>query len=102
MLKEILFKVMNPAMQWLRITCRDTSPIISEMMDHRVSFLQYLSVKIHLAICMSCQYYKTQLETVNLLANELGNEDSPGNTEVRLSSEAKTKIIKALKIEHYI
>jgi hypothetical protein len=100
-LKKILFKAMNLAMHWLCITCRDTSPIISEMMDHKVSFLQYLSVKIHLAICRPCQHYKAQLETVNLLAYELANKDSYGNTEVQMSPEAKTKIKRTLKIENF-
>lgn len=100
MLKKILLKLMNPVMQWLCITCRDTSPVISEMMDHKVSFLKIWRVKIHLAVCGACQCYKTQLETVNLLANKLAREDSPGNSEVRLSPEAKSEIQKALKTEH--
>lgn len=101
MAKKKKFNFMDLVIQWLCITCRDISPIISEMMDHRVSFMQILGVQIHLVICRPCQNYKIQLEVINHLTNELAKKNSPGNAKVRLSSQAKAKITKALKVENY-
>jgi hypothetical protein len=79
-------------LKWFRMTCRDTSPIISEMMDHRVSSGKYWRAKIHLAMCKVCQHYKVQLEVLARLARELGREDSPPQPEGTLSPEAKARI----------
>ena len=84
-------------LKWLRMTCRDTSPIISEMMDHRVSSGKYWRARIHLAMCKVCQYYKAQLEVLVRLARELGREDSLEQPEGSLSPEAKTRIKNNLK-----
>ena len=54
-------KLMNFILGWLNLTCKDTSPLISEMMDHRVSFIKRLKIRIHLALCGVCLYYKGQL-----------------------------------------
>ena len=79
------------------MTCRDTSPIISEMMDHRVSSGKYWRAKIHLAMCKFCRYYKVQLDVLARLARELGREDSPQQPEGTLSPEAKVRIKDSLK-----
>ena len=79
------------------MTCRDTSPIISEMMDHRVSPGKYWRAKIHLAMCKVCQYYKDQLEVLARLARELGRGDSLPQPEGTLTPEAKVRIKNNLK-----
>lgn len=87
-------------MQWMQLSCQDTSPVISEMMDHRVSSGKYWRTKIHLLMCGACRYYKTQLETLGRLACELGREDSSAQTDVVLSPESKTKMKNFLKSRH--
>ena len=84
-------------LKWLRMTCRDTSTIISEMMDHRVSPGKYWRARIHLAMCKVCQYYKVQLEVLARLARELGRGDSPPQPEGTLTPEAKVRIKNNLK-----
>ncbi len=84
-------------LKWLHMTCRDTSPIISEMMDHRVSSGKYWQAKIHLMMCKVCQHYKVQLEVLARLARELGREDSPQQSEGILTPEAKVRIKNNLK-----
>lgn len=97
MIKKLMGNMMDSALQWLHLTCRDNSPIISEMMDHRVSWGKSLKARIHLALCEVCQYYKIQLETLTRLARELGREDSAARNEMVLSAKAKEQIKKALK-----
>ena len=90
-------KLMNPVMRMMRITCRDTSSAISEMMDHSVSFKKYWRAKIHLAICGVCRYYKTQLEILTRLTDELSNKNSPVEIDFSLSPESKPPMKKAIK-----
>ena len=85
-------KIMNILFGWLNLTCQDTSPLISEMMDHRVSFIKRLKIKIHLSLCEVCLYYKKQLEIIRGLSKNLGREDFPVNTDENLPPESKQKI----------
>ena len=78
-------KLMNPVMRLMHITCRDTSSVISEMMDHSVSFTKYWRAKIHLAMCGVCRYYKAQLEILTRLTNELSNESSSAEVDYDLN-----------------
>ncbi|KMP12526.1 hypothetical protein UR09_00200 [Candidatus Nitromaritima sp. SCGC AAA799-A02] len=97
MLKTWMVKMMGPLMSLLSMTCRDTSPIISEMMDHRVSAGKYWRARIHLAICRVCRYYKNQLQTLTHLSSELAREDGSAGETVVLSEEARSQMKKALK-----
>ena len=94
-----LSKLMNPAMRLMQINCKDTSSVISEMMDHSVSFTKFWRAKIHLAMCSVCRYYKTQLEILTRLTDELSDENSPIEVDFALSPETKPPIKKTLKSE---
>lgn len=88
---------MNFFIRRFNLTCQDTSPLISEMMDHRVSFIKGLKIKIHLAMCGLCMYYKRQLETIRNLSRNLGREDFPVKTNETLPQESKEKIKKMIE-----
>lgn len=93
-------KLMNTILGWLNLTCQDTSPLISEMMDHRVTFFKRLKIRIHLALCGVCLYYKDQLETIRALSKNLGREDFPVKKDATLSQESKDKIKKMIEARH--
>ncbi len=82
---------------WFGATCKDTTPLISEMMDHTLPLGKRLRVRFHLAICDVCCFYKKQLETVRALARKLGRDEDPTQKEAVLSEEAKNKIKDSLK-----
>ena len=84
-------------MRFLNITCEDTSPLISEMMDHKVSLFRRLKVKFHLDLCEACLRYKKQLEIIKDLSHHLSREDFPVNEKEMLSPEAKEKIQKMIE-----
>ena len=86
-----MVKFMDTMTRWLKITCADTSPLISEIMDHRLPFSKRWRLKIHLAICGVCRFYLKQLEVIRTLAKKLGREDSGFNQETRLSEECKER-----------
>ena len=87
-----LSKLMNPVMQLMRITCRDTSSVISEMVDHPVSPAKYWRAKIHLAICGVCRYYKNQLNILTHLTHELADKNSPAKVDFTLCPESKIPV----------
>jgi hypothetical protein len=89
-------KMMNLLFGWLNLTCQDTSPLISEMMDHRVSFMKRLKIRIHLSLCKVCLYYKKQLEVIKGLSKNLGREDFSVNADKTLTQESKQKIKKMI------
>jgi len=89
MSKKWLFKRMDSILGLMCITCRDISPIISEMVDWPVTSLKYWRIKIHLAMCGVCRYYKTQLKILTRLTHELVNNNSPAKVDFALSPESK-------------
>jgi len=81
----------------LRITCEDTSPLISELMDHSLPLGKRIRLKLHLAMCKVCGCYQKQLEVIRSLAQKLGESDAPTQQQAILSEQAKTKIKDSLK-----
>jgi len=92
-----MVKFLGKLTLWFNATCKDTSPLISEMMDHPLPFSKLWRLKFHLAICEVCRYYQEQLKTLRALAHRLGKEEAPADPETKLSLEAKEKIQQALK-----
>jgi predicted anti-sigma-YlaC factor YlaD len=90
-------KKKNSLCDFFKLDCENTSPLISEMMDHRVSFIKRVKIKIHLSMCEVCMYYKKQLELIRDLSKNLGREDFPVNADETLSQESKLKIEKMIK-----
>jgi len=81
----------------LRLTCEDTTPLISELMDHNLPWRKRWRLKFHLMICGVCSIYKQQLEIIHALARKLGHEEAPSQNEAVLSEQAKIKIKDTLK-----
>lgn len=92
-----MVKFMGQMLQWFQMTCRDTTPLISEMMDHSLPLGKRLRLKFHIAICDVCCFYKNQLETIRALARKLSGEEAPTQQQVVLSEQSKTKIKNSLK-----
>lgn len=80
-----------------KMTCKDTTPLLSQLQDGPVSLPKWIRIKIHLAMCEVCRYYKQQLEALSAMASKLGEEDSPATSGISLSQESKERIKKALE-----
>ncbi|MEE9258764.1 MAG: hypothetical protein V3U37_04405 [Nitrospinaceae bacterium] len=91
---------MNWILKFFKMTCKDTSPLVSEMTDHNLPLLKRWKVKIHLAICKFCRYYKTQLETIRALARKLGREETKVPEDVALSPETRKKLKHLIENSH--
>ena len=84
-------------MRKLRLTCEDTTPLISELMDHDLPFGKRLRLKFHLGMCTVCTFYKKQLEVIRALARKLGGTEESAEQNTTLSEQAKSKIKESLK-----
>lgn len=84
-------------MSIFKITCEDVYPLISEEMDHSLSFNKRVRLKMHLAICNLCHVYSKQLQTLRNLARNLGKENSQAIEKKTLSPDTKEKIQKYIK-----
>jgi hypothetical protein len=93
-IKKSLMMRMN---RWFKVTCHDTSPLISELMDHNLPLGKRLRLRFHLGMCGVCQIYKKQLEIIRALAQKLGHDGAPSQKEAVLSEQAKIKIKETLK-----
>jgi predicted anti-sigma-YlaC factor YlaD len=89
--------IVNFLLNLFKMTCRDTTPLLSELQDGPVSFTKLIRIKIHLAICEVCRYYKRQLEALSAIAAKLGEEDSAATSDITLPQESKGKIKKFLE-----
>ena len=92
-----MVKFMDIMTRWLKITCADTSPLISEMMDHKPPFSKRWRLKMHLAICQVCRFYLKQFEVLRALAKKLGQEDPGIKQKIHLPEECKERMKDALR-----
>lgn len=99
MINSIKIALTNFALKLIQATCKDTGPLISEEMDHRLPLFSRWRLKFHLAICGVCQCYKGQLETLRALAIKLREEELRAQESTQLSVDAKNKIRHML--EHF-
>lgn len=81
----------------LHLTCEDTTPLISELMDHNLPLGKRIRLKFHLAMCTVCRFYQKQLEIIQALARKLGREEESTHEKAILSEQAKTKIKDSIK-----
>jgi len=91
---------MNWLLKYFKMTCEDTSPLISEMMDHTLPAGRRWKLKIHLALCGFCRYYETQLEIIRKLAVKLGQEETPAYKNIELSPQARKKLKDMIQHSH--
>lgn len=72
-------------------------PLMSESMDRRLGVLEYLKLNLHLLVCAWCARYLKQIKLLgSVLRLPLPLDESPGETAVSLSPEARQRIAKAL------
>lgn len=81
----------------LKITCKDTSPLISEMMDHSLPLSKRLRVKLHLSMCEFCHYYQDQLSFLQNMVQNLDEIGLKPKEQPVLTQEAKQKINQAIQ-----
>lgn len=81
----------------MRSKCTDTTRLISEDLDRPKSASRWLKVGFHLALCEYCQEYKTQLETLRKLTQDLEKEVPTMEGQGEMKQESKEKLKKIIE-----
>ncbi len=97
MSSSLLEKMNTRVVKWMKLSCEQTSPLISESLDHPLSTCQKMRLRMHLIMCGVCKCYLQQLKTLGGLAQCLGQEDTPVLKNEVLRPDFKEQLKKTLK-----
>ena len=81
------------------LRCREISKLVSESMERKLSFREWLALRMHLAMCGLCNGFAKQVRFLRMAARRDSQRlaDGRAHSEVRLSPEARTRIEAALR-----
>ena len=73
------------------LNCRQVTRLVSQSMDAKLRWYQWLGMRIHLLYCVWCRRYASQIHFLHKACKQSGSEPeaSPSHT---LSAEAKEKM----------
>lgn len=80
----------------LMLKCQDTSQLISESFDRKLTLRERLGIRMHLTMCRFCRRYKKQLEFIRGLMAAYRRHLDQNPAEGQLSTEAKFRIKRTL------
>ncbi len=60
----------------LMTSCEETARLVSERHDRRLSLLDQMRLRMHLAMCFLCRNFSRQIDMVRKLSKALGRTDS--------------------------
>ncbi|HED16821.1 MAG TPA: zf-HC2 domain-containing protein [Gammaproteobacteria bacterium] len=79
-------------------SCKQISFLVSESQDRKLSFREWLSVKVHLQMCKACEQMARQIKLLRVTSTKyMSSEDHKSNRpKDHLSKEASDRIRKRL------
>ena len=77
-------------------TCQQTVETISESMERPLTFSEKFKLKLHLWICVWCQWYMEHLQVIRDASRAQGGEAADQITGATLSNEARERIRRRL------
>lgn len=82
----------------LTLPCEEAVELVSQGLDHRLSFGQRSALRLHLVVCKACRTYRKQITLIRCVLSTFYDTDEPseGAAIPRLSSEARRRIAGAL------
>lgn len=81
----------------MKLTCRESSQLISQSLDRRLSLKERVYLRYHLLICKSCQIVDRQLKSLNSFYERFATSQSDiSSKQPGLSVEAQKRILKEL------
>lgn len=80
------------------LNCKQTSQLVSQSLDRRLTWQERFAVKVHLWICKYCRRFSRQLLAVRSGLQRL-TQSVEENTDLQMPSESKARIAKVLESE---
>lgn len=78
----------------LTLHCQESTRLISDGLDRRLTFAERWAVRLHYLSCWSCRRFRRQLELLRAAARGQGGA---GESTPALSPETRAKILDALE-----
>lgn len=80
------------------LNCKQTSQLVSQSLDRRLTLKERFAVRIHLWICKYCKRFSQQLLAVRSGLQRM-TKSMEEDTQLHMPSESKARIAKALESE---
>jgi hypothetical protein len=81
----------------MKLTCKESSELISQSLDRRLNLKERLYLRYHLLICKSCKIVDRQLKFLHSFYERFATSQSDiSYTQPGLSTEAQKRILKEL------
>ena len=93
-----LLKTVAKGMAALSPNCRQASRLQSEALDHKLSILQRVGLRIHLVFCRWCRRYGKQIRFLRQAAHEHPDELAE-HARQKLPDDARERIKQKLRAE---
>lgn len=80
------------------LNCKQTSQLVSQSLDRRLTWQERFAVQLHLWICQYCRRFKQQLQAMRVGLKRM-TAAIEEDTTLHMPSESKARIAKALASE---
>ena len=65
----------------LKLNCKQTSRLLSEAQDRRLSLFERVTLRVHLGVCDACTQFSRQLEFLRAAMRAYPGPDTPSRQE---------------------
>jgi Putative zinc-finger len=73
------------------LDCRQSSQLISQSLDRKLTLRERFSLKLHLMLCKYCLRFSQHLQTLHVALKAMANSVENDNT-IKMPSSAKNRI----------
>lgn len=78
------------------LTCKQASQLISQSLDHPLSWYELMQLRLHLMMCGACNRFKKQLNILLIGLRKI-RTNIENDSAIQLPLDAKTRIVEKLK-----
>lgn len=78
------------------LTCKQASKLISQSLDHPLSWSERVRLKLHLIICDACTQFKQQLNLLRTALQHIRNA-TENDQNIQLPFDVKDRIIRTIE-----
>jgi uncharacterized protein YcgI (DUF1989 family) len=79
------------------LSCKETSLLVSQSLDRRLSWRERWGARLHLSICTACRRFKRQVEVLHRATREHAGGALEAVRRLTLSLDARARIRRALE-----
>lgn len=78
------------------LTCQQASQLISQSLDHPLSWYELMQLRLHLMMCGACNRFRKQLNVLLVGLRKI-RTNIENDSAIKLPLDAKTRIVEKLK-----